>query len=197
MAASMAVDSQCVLPFPSLQYCKIEASPCQTCLCMPVPTNKDWRHGCDTRFWKVTYIWGIISWQARWLLPVGARWLTGEQNECNALSDTDTHHHYCDRYQARELFWNLYWVLFTPHTTANERTYVFVSPITLTRHEDAGRERVNLDDWHSFSAFQCAALCRPPGCLEVQDIPLMVVSLPARTHDFGGPPWSHSQRDHS
>ena len=79
MAASMAADSQCVLPFPDFKYCKIEALPCQTCLWIPVPTNKDRRHGCDTRFWKATYIWGIISWQARRLLPAGVRWLTGNR----------------------------------------------------------------------------------------------------------------------
>ena len=79
----------------------------------------------------------------------GCQVIDREQNECNALSDTDTHLRYCDGYQAQEQFWNLYQPLFLPHTTANERKYVFVSLMTLTRREDTGRERVNLDDWHS------------------------------------------------
>lgn len=140
-------------------------------------------------FEKATYIWGIISWHTLLLLPVGVSRLTGSRMNVTL---------YLKWTRSPPLLWKIsslggnfsksVWVLFILYTM-NERKYVLISPMmpTMCRQQQGqGPQGLSL----TLKPSSVQQLCWPGhAALEVQDVPVMVVCLPAKTLTLADNPY--------
>lgn len=129
---------------------------------------------------RTKYIWGIISWQTLLSLPAGVRWLTGSRMNVT-LCLIWTH--------SLPLLWwisSLGAILKSVpgvfHSAQhNEWEQISLMMLTMSRHQEGEGQPGWLALTSNLSVRWTGRVCRPPACLEVQDVPVMVVRLPAKT----------------
>lgn len=156
---------------------------------------------CDSKFWKATYIWGIISWQTRLFLPAGVRWLTGSR--MNVMLYLIWTHSPLLLWWISSLGAILKSVLAVFHPAhRNEWEQIRSDTFSDVDYEQTpggrGSTRMTGTNFKPFSllnrtrsSVSASSLLGGSGCSCDGCAPA------CKNTDFGGPPWSRSQRHQS